>query len=143
MKPSGHASKKGKRKKRTGGCPGRLDRVLSLSVSLSVSLLALFKFHAWMFRGMAIKGVEGMNTGVTIGGGGKKKKKKLFAASLGGKRKQEASLPLPPTCERKLTNWVAYYHIQSPSFFRVIQKRCMILDESIGRHPFSFQITRF
>lgn len=142
MKPSGHASKKGKRKKRTGGCPGRLDRVLSLSVSL----LALFKFHAWMFRGMAIKGVEGMNTGVTIGGGEKKKKKKLFAASLGGKRKQEASLPLsppPPTCERKLTNWVAYYHIQSPSFFRVIQKRCMILDESIGRHPFSFQITRF
>lgn len=91
MKPSGHASKKGKRKKRTGGCPGRLDRVLSLSVSL----LALFKFHAWMFRGMAIKGVEGMNTGVTIGGG-EKKKKKLFAASLGGKRKQEASLPLPP-----------------------------------------------
>lgn len=49
-----------------------------------------------MFRGMAIKGVEGMNTGVTIGGGEKKKKKKLFAASLGGKRKQEASLPLPP-----------------------------------------------
>lgn len=90
MKPSGHASKKEKEKE-TGGCPERLDRVLSLSLSFSVSLLALFKFHAWMFRGMAIKGVEGMNTGVTIGGG----KKKLFAASLGGKRKQEEASPSP------------------------------------------------
>lgn len=92
MKPSGHASKKGKRKKRTGGCPGRLDRVLSLSVSL----LALFKFHAWMFRGMAIKGVEGMNTGVTIGGGEKKKKKKNCSPRLWEARGNKKLLSLSP-----------------------------------------------
>lgn len=49
-----------------------------------------------MFRGMAIKGVEGMNTGVTIGGGEKKKKKKIVRRVFGRQEETRSFSPSPP-----------------------------------------------
>lgn len=48
-----------------------------------------------MFRGMAIKGVEGMNTGVTIGGG-EKKKKKIVRRVFGRQEETRSFSPSPP-----------------------------------------------